>query len=75
MNYTKFLITLANQLDKEGKPELADIIDKDFEEFLELLEEGKLTFDFLQSGGNRDPRSAYSNRSSETPLCGIDGPQ
>lgn len=73
--YKKFLVCLADELDREGKFELANIVDEKWFEFLELLEEGKLTFDFLQSGGNRDPRSAYSNRSSETPLCGIDGPQ
>lgn len=75
MNNAQKLIALADQLDREGKPMLADIVDQDFEEFLELLEEGKLNFDFLQYSGNRDPRGAYSNRGRETTLCEIDGPQ
>lgn len=75
MKNAEKLIALADQLDREGKPMLADIVDQDFQEFLELLEDGKLDFDFLQAGGPRDPRDAYSNRGSETPLCGIDGPQ
>lgn len=73
MKYTNFLISLADQLDEEGKPLLADIIDKDFQEFLELLEEGELNFDFTFSGSPRG--NNRSNRGRETPLCGIDGVQ
>ena len=75
MDYSKLLIALANQLDKENKPELADIVDENFEEFLNLLENGELDFDFLFPGGQRDPHSPYSNSGLEVPLCGIPGPQ
>ena len=75
MNNREKLIALANQLDQEGKPELADEIDNDFQTFLQLLEEGKLDFDFTYEGGQRPTRSPYSNRGKEVPLCGIDGPQ
>lgn len=75
MDYRKFLISLANQLDQEGKPELADILDKEFEEFLQLLEEGKLNFDFTYEGGAHPTGTPTSNRGRETPLCGLDGPQ
>ena len=69
------LIALADRLDQVGQYDLADAIDKDFEEFLKLLEEGKLTFEDLVSGGSRDPRLPYSNRGRELPLCGIPGLQ
>ena len=75
MNYAQILIALADQLDKEGKFEEADIIDEDFETFLKLLEEGKLDFDFTYSGGQRDPRGPYSNRGREMPAFGVPGPQ
>ena len=76
MNNAEKLIALANQLDAEGKPLLADILDKDFQEFLDLLESGELDFDFTFSSGARDPRGPYSNRGCHTKsLCDIDGPQ
>ena len=76
MNNVEKLIALADQLDAEGKTELADVIDKDFDEFLEMLESGELDFDFTFSGGARDPRGPYSNRGCHTKsLCDIDGPQ
>lgn len=59
--YAEFLISLANQLDIEGKFDKADLIDEDFETFLELLEEGKLNFENLYSWSPRDPRSPYCN--------------
>lgn len=74
MNYKEFLIKLADELDEEGKHQLADIIDENFEEFLKLLEEGKLDFSFLFHG-TRDPRNPYSNRGRELPACGVPGPQ
>jgi len=69
------LIALANQLDAEGKTEEADEIDKNFEEFLELLESGELDFDFTFSANSRDPRGPYSNEGREVQISGIDGPQ
>jgi len=71
IKYAEFLIALANQLDQEGKHELADIVDKDFEEFLELLESGELTTEEMFSGGQRNPRLPYSSRGSETPIFGV----
>jgi hypothetical protein len=73
--HAEILVALADRLDQEGKPELADIIDKDFEEFLELLESGQLTTEELFSGGQRDPRLPYSNRGAGLPIFGIPGPQ
>jgi hypothetical protein len=73
--YAKFLISLADELDLEGKFEEADIIDENFEEFIKLLEEGELNFDFTYSGGQRDPRGPYSNRGRELPAFGVPGPQ
>jgi hypothetical protein len=76
MNYYSWLlIKLADRLDREGKFQEADIIDEDFEEFLRLLEEGKLEFDFTYSGGSRDPRNPYSHRGRELPAVGVPGPQ
>ena len=75
MNNRKFLIALADQLDEEGRFEEADIIDENFQEWLRLLEEGELDFDFTYSGGSRDPRGPYSNRGRELPIFGIPGPQ
>lgn len=69
--HARFLVALADQLDQEGKHEQADMIDKDFEEFLELLENGELTTEELMSGGQRDPRLPYSNRGGETPIFGV----
>jgi hypothetical protein len=74
LNYRTFLICLADQLDAEGRSDLADVIDKDWEEFLQLLEEGKLDFNFMFHG-TRNPNDPYSNRGRETPLCAIPGPQ
>lgn len=74
MDYRKLLIRLADQLDSEGKHQLADVVDKDFEEFLKLLEEGKLDFSFLFHG-TRDPNGPYSNRGRELPIYGVPGPQ
>jgi hypothetical protein len=68
--YAQFLVSLANQLDAEGKTEQADIIDSDFEEFLKLLENGDLEFYEVFSGGARDVRGPYSNLGSGLPLCG-----
>jgi hypothetical protein len=70
-----FLIALADALDHEGKFELADIVDKDFEEFLKLLEEGDLVFDESFSGGARDPRGPYSSWGPETFTFSVPGPQ
>ena len=57
----EYLIKLADALDEVGEYEKADQIDKDFQEFLELLEKGELTFDYTYSLGPRDPRQPYSN--------------
>lgn len=73
--FATLLIVLADQLDLEGKFEEADVIDENFEEFLKLLEEGELDFDFTFSGGQRDPRGPYSNRGRELPAYGVPGPQ
>jgi hypothetical protein len=73
--YKKVLVALANQLDAEGKYELADIIDEEWDVFLKLLEEGELEFDFTYSGGSRDPRNPYSHRGRELPAVGVPGPQ
>lgn len=72
MNYIKFLIRLADQLDNEGKYKKANIIDENFIEFLKMLENGELDFNFTYSGGSRDPRNPYSNRGKDgTPIFGI----
>jgi len=74
--HADFLIALADALDEEGEFEKADIIDKDFEEFLKLLESGELVFDEQFSGGARDPRGPYSSWGrTDTPVFGISGPQ
>ena len=70
------LIKLADQLDAEGHPDKADEIDKNFQEFLQLLEEGKLDFDFTYFTGARDPRNPYSNKGLTLDgLETIEGPQ
>lgn len=74
-SHREFLVALADQLDHEGKPELADIVDKDFEEFLELLESGELVFDPALSGGQRDPRLPHNGRGTEMFTFGVPGPQ
>ena len=73
--HAEFLMALADRLDIEGKPELADVIDKDFEEFLELLESGEFECCEPLSGGSRDPRTPYGNRGRQTFLADISGPQ
>ncbi len=60
-----FLIKLADELDLEGKFFEAGVLDEGFEEFLKLLEEGDLDFDFTFSAGPRGP-GPYSNRGRET---------
>jgi hypothetical protein len=71
MTYRQALISLANQLDLEGKFSQADEIDENFEEFLKLLEDGKLEFDFTFSSS---PRGMYlPNRGFEQTLSGITG--
>jgi hypothetical protein len=76
MKNVLFLIALADQLDMEGKFNEADVVDEDFEEFLKLLEEGELTFDYSYSGSARDPRTPYSNPGrGPLPAYGIPGPQ
>ena len=75
MSYAKMLVSLADMLDMEGKPEKADLVDKEFQEFLELLENGDLEFDFTFSGGARIP-TQYSNPGrGPTYTYGIPGPQ
>jgi len=73
--HAEFLVALADQLDLEDKRELADVVDKDFEEFLELLENGELDFDPFLSGGQRDPRLPYNGRGTEVFTFGVPGPQ
>lgn len=67
----EFLVALADELDQEGKPQLADEVDRDFEEFLKLLEEGKLDMFQQYSGEPRDPRGPYSNLGRETTIHGV----
>ena len=74
VDYREFLIKLADCLDKEGEHQAADILDENFEEFLKLLEEGKLDFNFLFYG-IRDPEGPYSNKGREMPACGVPGVQ
>jgi len=69
LDYKKLLIRLADQLDEEGKSQLADIIDENWLEFLKLLEDGKLNFNY-QFHGTRNPNNPYSNRGGEVPACG-----
>jgi len=74
--YTQFLLDLADRLDEEGKFEQANMVDDSFEEFLELLGSGKLTFDNRFSGGARDPNGPYGNAGlGPMPAFGIPGPQ
>jgi len=75
MTNAEFLVVLADQLDRESKRALADEVDNSFEEFLELLESGELTFDDIFSGGQRDPRLPYSGRGTEVFTFGVPGPQ
>lgn len=62
LSRAEFLVALANKLDQEGKFEDADLIDENFQEFLDFLESGAFTFDPQFSGGARDPRYPYSNK-------------
>jgi hypothetical protein len=76
MEHTKFLIVLADNLDEAGEYELADMVDENFKEFLDLLESGKLTFNPQFSGGSRDPRGPYSNRGvGPITISDVPGPQ
>jgi hypothetical protein len=75
MTHAWFLVALADQLDMEGKPCLADEVDNGFEEFLKLLESGEFTPEYEASGGQRDPRLPYGNRGAEMPIFGVPGPQ
>ena len=59
--YAELLVKLADQLDREGKSGQADVVDEEFDEFLELLEDGELLFHETLSMGPRDPRGPYSN--------------
>ena len=75
MNSREFLIALASKLDEEGNIEKADLIDENFEEFLKLLEDGKLVFDFTHYMGWRDPRKPYSSPGGiQMTLSDIPGP-
>jgi hypothetical protein len=75
MTYAEFLVALADQLDREGKTDLADKVDEDFDQFLEMLEDGELNFDPTLSGGQRDPRQPYNGRGTEVFTFGVPGPQ
>ena len=76
MNYNmKCLLSLTNQLRKEGKSGYADVIDKNFKEFLELLEKGELNFDFTFTDSPRSKlKDPYSNRGRRKNLSSITGP-
>lgn len=71
--YEKFLNSVSIQLIKEGKFDLANEVDENWDEFLELLEQGKLNFDFLFSSSPRGTNTP--NRGRETPAYGVPGPQ
>lgn len=72
----RLLIALADRLDQEGQFEKADIIDDNFQDFLELLESGEFDFAPWLSGGSRDPRGPYSSRGiGPMPAFGVPGPQ
>jgi len=74
--YVQFLLDLADQLDEEGKFDQANMVADSFEEFLELLGAGKLTFNNQFSGGARDPRGPYGNPGrGPMPAFGVPGPQ
>jgi hypothetical protein len=75
--YTNFLISLADDLDKQGKFDQADQVDQNFEEFLKLLEEGKLEFNntYFTGPGDRDPRLQRGNLGKETSLSAISDSQ
>ena len=71
LNFTHFLVALANDLDHQGKFEQADEIDENFEEFINLLEKGEVAFDSTYYVGPRDPRKQRENLGRETTLSGI----
>ena len=62
LSRAEFLVALADRLDQEGMFEDADLIDENFQEFLDFLESGHFTFDPQFSGGARDPRMPYSTK-------------
>jgi hypothetical protein len=72
--YERFLNSVSVQLIKEGKWDLAEEVNENWDEFLELLEQGKLDFDFLFSGSPRG-KDNVPNRGRETPAFGVPGPQ
>jgi len=59
MENKQFLIRLANQLDVENKQDLAYVVRKNFDEFLEMLENGEIDFDMEKSDLN--PRDTFSS--------------
>lgn len=68
----EYLLKLADWFDEVGEHEKADKIDKDFQDFLEKLENGELTFDYEVSMGPRDPRQSHSGPGrGPTPLATI----
>lgn len=71
--YAQFLNALTLQLIREGKLDLAKKVEDSWDEFLELLESGKLNFDFTQSSSPRGTNTP--NRGRETPAYGMPGPQ
>lgn len=75
--FTNFLVSLADDLDQQGEFTKADLIDENFEEFLKLLEEGKLEFNntFFTGPVNRDPRLPRGNLGRETSLSAISDSQ
>lgn len=72
--YERFLNDVVAQLRKEGKWDLAETIDEDWDEFLELLEQEKLNFDFTESTSPRG-KDNMVNKGRETPAYGMPGPQ
>lgn len=71
MDYKHFLISLADEFDRDGEFNKADQVDENFDEFLKLLEEGKLQFDNTFFIGCRDPRLQRGNLGRETTVSGI----
>jgi len=72
--YAQFLNGLTVQLVREGKLEMAEKVEESWDEFLELLESGKLNFDFTFSSSPRG-KDNVPNRGRETPAFGVPGPQ
>jgi len=56
------LLKFADYLDQEGKFSDANIIDENFEEFIEMLENRELDLNEMFFSGQRDPRGPYSMR-------------